>query len=316
MVPVGGPQSFASPSPNPSSTPFQPSKSTPPVSPTTSSKQKTGSESTSTQSPSSKSHVKSSTVLKTDSGQSTRTAHTQEQSTLHPRSSHPHPTLLLTLVSFLTLLPVIVADILPLRLLSFLVGTGAVCALHPNVHNVLTNVWTSRTTLSSSNLSFSASIPIPSAPRPRLRLPFWRVGSRTSLSERRCVRFRVSPKIARTALRRLVDNDRLSDKAWPAPMCIVELWENERWGSVGGMASGGGKRSSFLGGSGWNQADIGGDGDEVEDGGSKSKQKVPPPQGTWSKTHLRPSERAPWTRGRDGWSGVGGEIRWVVSLYH
>lgn len=36
--------------------------------------------------------------------------------------------------------------------------------------------------------------------------------------------------------------------------------------------------------------------------------------GTWSKTNLRPNERVGWTRGRDGWSGVGGEVRFVCSL--
>ena len=36
--------------------------------------------------------------------------------------------------------------------------------------------------------------------------------------------------------------------------------------------------------------------------------------GTRSKTHLRPADRAPWTRARDGWSGVGSEVRWVFSL--
>ncbi|KAL4081033.1 integral peroxisomal membrane peroxin-domain-containing protein [Scleroderma citrinum] len=148
-------------------------------------------------------------------------------------SSYSHPTLLIALVSFLVLLPVIMADILPLRLFSFLTGAGAICTLHPNVR------------------------------------------TRTLLNKRRYLHFRISPKTARAAFRRVVDNDRLSDKAWPAPMCTVELWENERW-------------------------------EPAEECVSKSKQKVP--QGTWSKTHLRPSERVPWTRGQDGWSGVGGEI--------
>ncbi|KIJ59667.1 hypothetical protein HYDPIDRAFT_33004 [Hydnomerulius pinastri MD-312] len=32
------------------------------------------------------------------------------------------------------------------------------------------------------------------------------------------------------------------------------------------------------------------------------------PLGTWSKSNLRANERNGWTRGRDGWSGVGGEV--------
>lgn len=311
LVPVGSSNSSVLPPYTPPPTSVQPPQSTPPVNPISSPKQKTGSGSTSAQSPSSKSDIKPTTALKVDSGRSTVI---QEQSSVYARSNHPHPTLLLTLVSFLALLPVIMADILPLRLLSFLAGAGAVCALHPNVRSVLTSAWASRTTLLSSNLLFSVSIPMPTALRPRLPRPFWRgANRRNSLRERRHLRFRISPKIARAILRRVVDNDRLSDKAWPAPMCTVELWENERWESAGGTAPSGGKRSSFLSGSGRNQTEINGGSDEVEDGVSKPKQK-PPPQGTWNKAHLRPSERAPWTRGRDGWSGVGGEIRCVACM--
>ncbi|KAL4073196.1 hypothetical protein V8B97DRAFT_196184 [Scleroderma yunnanense] len=310
LAPVGSSQSSASSPPNPPSTSAQPPKSATTASST---QQRAGSVPVSTLNPSSKSDVTPSTESKTDSEQSTST---QEQSPVDTQSSYSHPTLLIALVSFLVLLPVIMADILPLRLFSFLTGAGAICTLHPNVRSALTNVWASRTTFSSSNPSLSVSIPIPTVPHLRLPLPFWRNtnrGARTLLNKRRYLHFRISPKTARAAFRRVVDNDRLSDKAWPAPMCTVELWENERWEPVGSTTSSGGKRSSFLGGSGRNQSDINGSGDEAEECVSKSKQKVP--QGTWSKTHLRPSERVPWTRGQDGWSGVGGEIRWVPFLY-
>jgi len=309
LVPFGSSKASGLPPHNPPPTSVQPPKSTPPVNPVSSSKQKTGSGSTSAQGPSSKSDSKPTTALQMDSGQSMGA---QEQSSVYARSSHPHPTLLLALVSFLALLPVIMADILPLRLFSFLAGAGAVCALHPNVRSVLTSAWASRNTLSSFDLSFSVAIPMPTTPRLRLPAPFRRgANRRTSLSERRHLRFCISPKIARAVLRRVVDNDRLSDKAWPAPMCTVELWENERWESVGGTAPSEGRRSSFLGGSGRSRTEINGDSDKVEHGVSWPKA---PPQGTWSKTHLRPSERASWTRGRDGWSGVGGEIRCVACL--
>lgn len=36
--------------------------------------------------------------------------------------------------------------------------------------------------------------------------------------------------------------------------------------------------------------------------------------GTWSKANLKPNERVGWTRARDGWSGVGGEVRCVGVL--
>ncbi|KAG1735208.1 integral peroxisomal membrane peroxin-domain-containing protein [Suillus lakei] len=81
-------------------------------------------------------------------------------------------------------------------------------------------------------------------------------------------------------LRRWIDDDKLDDKHWGAEMQDVELWENERW------ASGPSLSSSF------------GTQDDLDAVGT----------GTWSKSHLRPADRAPWTRARDGWSGVGGEV--------
>lgn len=74
----------------------------------------------------------------------------------------------------------------------------------------------------------------------------------------------------RTILERLIDNDRLPDEIWRAEMREVELFENERY-----------------------------------EGGS-----VPVTESTgqgWSKTNLRPGERSAWTRGRDGWTGIGPE---------
>lgn len=85
-------------------------------------------------------------------------------------------------------------------------------------------------------------------------------------------------KVLRARLMRLFDNDRLEDRHLRAELREVELWENERWAGAN---------------AGDDQADAG-----------------------WSKTHLRPVERKPWTRGRDGWSGVTedgtGEVRSVL----
>ncbi|KAI6123391.1 hypothetical protein EDD16DRAFT_1566085 [Pisolithus croceorrhizus] len=245
-----------------------------------------------------------------------KTNGSREQSTRHTPSYSPHPTLMLTVISFLIFLPVVTADILPLRLLFFLLGAGSVCALHPNVRNVLTGAWVARHALLSSNVLFSISIPLPSLPRPHLPFCFRYNDSRRSRTyQKRYLHFQVTQKKFRTALRRFVDDDRLSDKVWPAPMCTVELWENERWEPTSGAALSGGRGASLFGGPGANvfsgagSASSGsemGDG-EVESGEVKSKSTILP-EGTWSKTHLRRSERAPWTRGRDGWSGVGGEI--------
>ncbi|CAK5267429.1 unnamed protein product [Mycena citricolor] len=66
---------------------------------------------------------------------------------------------------------------------------------------------------------------------------------------------------------RVLDDANLTDQCWVADMREVELWENERYGTASG------------------------DGVHPE----------------WSKANLRDSERAAWTRGRDGWSGLGGQ---------
>ncbi|KAI6027327.1 hypothetical protein BKA83DRAFT_4227474 [Pisolithus microcarpus] len=239
-----------------------------------------------------------------------KTNGSRQQSTTHTSSYSPHPTLTLTVISFLILLPVVTADILPLRLLFFLLGVGTVCALHPNVRNALTGAWVARHALLSSNVLFSISIPLPILPRPHLPFHFHFIDSRTSRTyQRRYLHFQVTQKKVRAVLRRFVDNDRLSDKVWPAPMCTVELWENERWEPTSGATLSGGKRASLFGGSGAGSMNSGsevGNG-EAEPRNVKSKSTMLP-AGTWSKTHLRQSERAPWTRARDGWSGVGGEI--------
>ncbi|KAF8994734.1 integral peroxisomal membrane peroxin-domain-containing protein [Cyathus striatus] len=70
----------------------------------------------------------------------------------------------------------------------------------------------------------------------------------------------LSAKHVKMALRRWMDNEKLSDQCWNSEMRVVELWENERLAV------------------------------DLE---------------TWTKTNLKPGERGPWTRGRDGWSGLG-----------
>ena len=93
-------------------------------------------------------------------------------------------------------------------------------------------------------------------------------------------------KILRSRLFRLVDNDRLEDKHWCSEMREVELWENERWAGAGSSSS------------------IDTDSAPTNSG--------------WGKANLKPIERKPWTRGRDGWSGVSddgsGDVRSVPSV--
>ena len=77
----------------------------------------------------------------------------------------------------------------------------------------------------------------------------------------------------RARLFRLMDDDNLEDKHWGTELREVELYENERW--VAGVG---------------NVAD-----EKARADGA----------GTWGKATLKAGERKAWTRGRDGWSGVG-----------
>ena len=97
---------------------------------------------------------------------------------------------------------------------------------------------------------------------------------------------RINPSIPKwvkmpvhTSIERLIDNDRLPSEIWRAETREVELFENERYeGPVPSIGTTGQK---------------------------------------WSKGNLRPGERRPWSRGRDGWTGIGpeDEIRSVHSPF-
>ncbi|KAG8805646.1 hypothetical protein FRC17_005407 [Serendipita sp. 399] len=75
-----------------------------------------------------------------------------------------------------------------------------------------------------------------------------------------------SRKIYYTTVQRIIDNDRLDDVVWSAPLKDVELWENERW-------------STATAGQSTSSGDPG-----------------------WNKSNLKRGERKGWSRRRDGWS--------------
>ncbi|THH28224.1 hypothetical protein EUX98_g5973 [Antrodiella citrinella] len=75
-------------------------------------------------------------------------------------------------------------------------------------------------------------------------------------------------KRGRVRFARFIDDDRLEDKHWRAEMREVELWENERWSPE-----------------------------------AKDEDNHPDKSG-WRKSNLKPGERRPWTRGRDGVSAI------------
>lgn len=90
-------------------------------------------------------------------------------------------------------------------------------------------------------------------------------------------------------IQRIIDDDRLTDAAWNSEMRDVELWENERLG--GGEAHG--SNDALL---------------PATSNSHSSAGAYGPPTVGWSKANLRGGgrERGGWTRGRDGWNGVGG----------
>ncbi|KAI5986170.1 hypothetical protein EDD15DRAFT_2299353 [Pisolithus albus] len=210
-------------------------------------------------------------ILTLNSSLEQKTDGPRQQSTTHTSSYSPHPTLTLTVISFLILLPVVTADILPLRLLFFLLGAGTVCALHPNVRSALTGVWVARHALLSSNVLFSISLPLPILHRPHLPFHFHFIDSRTSRTlSKEVLAYPGHPEESSCSATPMAGTDVHRRVVGERAMGTDE-WGNPEWRNV------------------------------------KSKSTILF-AGTWSKTHLRQSERAPWTRGRDGWSGVGGEI--------
>ncbi|KAG2133360.1 integral peroxisomal membrane peroxin-domain-containing protein [Suillus clintonianus] len=184
------------------------------------------------------------------------------------RSTHTSLVLTFTLLSFLFLLPVL--PLIPLRLLFFVLGVSPFIWTHP---------FTQAQTIPLLKAAINGGIVKGGN------------ASNTLLG--------ITSKYAslKMKLRRWIDDDRLDDKHWGAEMREVELWENERW------APGPSSSSSF---STQDDLDAAGSGFDVGDGSGSAL--VGPGAGTWSKTHLRPADRAPWTKARDGWSGVGGEV--------
>lgn len=225
-----------------------------------------------------------------------------------PLSQPHHPFLIVTLLSFLFLIPILMTDLLPLRLFFFLAGAGSVGALHPRFRGSLSII---STALSGSGpgLSFQLSIHIPCLPNPLFLLPV--VGQRIRVPSRfprtRTFTLTLAPRDILLFLRHLTDDDKLDDAIWNAPLAHVDLWENERW--VQDAAEGKRRKSvvTFV----RDGEEDGGEDDASSTTSTATAGTVPVPGGTWSKANLKPNERVGWTRGRDGWSGVGGEVRCV-----
>ncbi|KAF8125165.1 hypothetical protein EV363DRAFT_682104 [Boletus edulis] len=218
-----------------------------------------------------------------------------------PTQPH-HPLLIVTLVTFLFLIPLLMTDFLPLRLLFFLAGAGSIGALHPCFRGSL-SVVSAALSGCGPGLSLQLSINVPCFPNPLSLLPI--IGHRICHPPRstctRTFNLTLTPRDILLFVRHLIDDDRLDDAVWNTPLAHVELWENERW--VQDMSDGKRRKSvaTFV----REGEEDGGDDDAAS---TMSSSTVTATGGTWSKANLRPNERVGWTRGRDGWSGVGGEV--------
>lgn len=186
------------------------------------------------------------------------------------QSTHTSLVLTLTLLSFLFLLPVL--PLIPLRLLFFGLGLSPFIWTHPVTQARILPLL--KATVNGGIVKGG--------------------NASTTLTGVTSLKYATM----KLKLRRWIDDDRLDDKHWGAEMREVELWENERWAPGPSLSS----SSSTQ-----DELDAMGSGFDVGDG-SGSVLLLGAGAGTWSKTNLRSADRAPWTRARDGWSGVGGEV--------
>ncbi|KAG8214334.1 hypothetical protein J3R82DRAFT_9294 [Butyriboletus roseoflavus] len=216
----------------------------------------------------------------------------------HPATQPHHPLLIVTLVTFFLFIPILMTVLLPLRLLFFLVGAGSVGVLHPRIKGSLS---LASTALSGTGpgLSFQLCICIPRLPNPLSLLPIvaHRFCDLCQPPRTHTFTLTLTPRDIYLFLRQLTDNDKLDDTVWHAPLAHVELWENERWiqDAKGGEEDAASTTSTSTATTG-TVTRLGDGAKGMEIGG------------TWSKVNLKPNERVGWTRGRDGWSGVGGEV--------
>ncbi|KAL0961264.1 hypothetical protein HGRIS_006227 [Hohenbuehelia grisea] len=203
------------------------------------------------------------------------------------RSPYTYRLLLVLIISFPPLLMTIALPYLPLRLLAFCALAVPILALHPRAQALGIPALLARQLPQLATIAVSALDRLTAIFKPSPREPL--SGSKMSYGGSSVV-----PGLPKNfenldARRRLValltrfaDNDCLSDAAWSAEIREVELFENERWAAM---------------------HESGGDSTRGADDGRVDATIVA--TGTWSKAHLKSSERSAWTRGRDGWSAIG-----------
>ena len=187
-----------------------------------------------------------------------------------PRSPYTPHILTLLVVSFFPLLFILHLPWFPIREVCLFGGLAPILFAHPYVQALLPVLVPTLVKLSPVLLDQAAT-----TKDHVLRVFGWTPEPKLPVEDANA-----PPVPFATVLQRVIDDDRLSDDCWNSEMRVVELWENERYG--GPMPS---ENPSLA---------I-----------STSAVVLAAPQKGWSKQNLRANERSAWTRGRDGWSGVG-----------
>ncbi|KAF8341147.1 hypothetical protein F5887DRAFT_976939 [Amanita rubescens] len=206
-----------------------------------------------------------------------------------PSSAYTPHILTLLVVTLAPLAYIVSLPMFPLRLVFFLAGAAPIIGLHPWVMNIFlpAAVLVGERTWNS---------PVPESVVRAVRRAK-KCASRENGEELLVVGKSINASV-KTILQRVVDDDRLTDVCWQSEMREVELWENERY--VGPpsesitISSTLERRSSFA---------------SLTSSIGSSPQRtriIARVRGSWSKANLKPSERGPWTRRRDGWNGSSG----------
>lgn len=178
--------------------------------------------------------------------------------------------LTLLLLSLIPLIFVIHLPNFPIRAACFIAGTAPLLFTHPAVLSLSTNPGL-RAFIVRPHINLEFCVQFGES------VPSW-LRSILPSKLKSCLTLPRHREVdARSLVQRLIDNANLSDEHWQTHLREVELWENERYVSPPGE-----------------------DQNKVNNKASAG----------WSKTNLRPGERGPWTRGRDGFGE--GEVRWVA----
>ncbi|KAJ3976001.1 integral peroxisomal membrane peroxin-domain-containing protein [Lentinula raphanica] len=249
-----------------------------------------------------------------------------------PKSPYTLPFLIFLTLTLLPFIFFITSPLFPVRLVCFLSGAGPVLSLNPQLRRWYSDVVHLIAYYTSQDTTYNPIVvPIP----PVIRLLSSRFLKLSPPSHVIIDSFtlEIFRKRIKMRLQRFLDDNNLSDKVWNSEIREVELWENERLDpsmmplspSTSTISASPKQMKTPLPPPPSYSKRL-----SIDETGITSERKVYHAQGRsstqhqhqrsrstffgggpslnkgWSKSHLKTNDRAPWTRGRDGWSGVAG----------